>query len=983
MTPSEFLRAVWPDDGFYCIGIPYTAGSGALEHTMLKDIDKAADFAVEQAKSKNVFFGVHSFAKDRIWNDRHHYDKARKAWVAGWSQRTQSNTLYGKAFFFDLDVGVSENAKKYATQGDAFAAIKDFCKATGLPKPMITSSGGGLHIYWILTRALPSNTEWVSIAQRLRQLAQRHKLLFDPSRTTDTASVLRVTSTFNHKKEGEPRPVRVLTTTVPIEPEAFNDIIVSQLQLAKIDPLPDRSVESILGSNMDKEYDGPLTDFEDVRKACKQMERAWQLKGRVPEPEWFHTLQLVRCCINGRELCHEISAGDPRYSIEGCDAKIDQLDVKKAGPTSCLTIREKFGSADEDLCKGCQFYTQPAGFNPLKAARLTAVAPAPIVIETDLETGQQVEVSIPQPPLPYKRLKAGGGFGIQRERDDGSQYILPIHHNDLYPVDRFADRDAGTENQKWMYHPPHEPPFAFMLEAADFVDTRSLARALANRGIYVESNNYANVRDYMSAYIRQLQKDKAPKQHFEHFGWTKDYTGFVFRDQIMMANNVVRPITLGPTASDYKSMVDQGGTLAGQIAALKFYNKPGYERHQFLIASSLGSTLLHMLDFSGVLVNCTGDAGAGKSTALKAAASLWGPPKRYVRNGTKEGGTALARDRRRSVLSSLPNCIDELTDMDPIAVKSMVMNITQETERDTLDSKRRLRKGSDMTRSNTTLTTSNTVLQSFLQRNNAAGAAGAVRVFEMMFEDRKIHTAPEANAFLREIGVHHGWIGPAFAQYVMNNYALVNDRVQKQYDKLITAYRMKPEERFWFAAISVALVALQIAVRQGWLFYDPVVMLNVVLKDVLWQQRSIVSEERAMNDPLTVLNDFFLAHVGSLAIMIKYGSNVYLHNRPNRELVGEVAHFRGEALISPKQFQEFCRRAGVDHHRAVMNLTDRKIITGKHRSTIASGTEWSQPRAYYYRVDLKHPDLIGMIEEPKPKPLDQMANITQPLTGQP
>lgn len=980
MTPLEFLAAVWPSDGLYCIGTPFSGKSGALEHKMFKSISAAADYAISMAEKKNVFFAVHSFEKERVWNERHHFDKVNKVWVADWSQRTQSNTKSGKAFFFDLDVGESDRVKKYATQGDAFAAIKDFCVATGMPRPMIASSGGGLHVYWIMERSLPSRTEWFTIAQRLRQLAQRHKLLFDPSRTTDTASVLRVAGTFNLKKDGEPRPVKVLTTTVPQDPEAFNARIVAQLEKADITPLPDRLPETGLGSNMDKVYDGPLSDFDDVRAACKQMERAWELKGRVPEPEWFHTLQLVRCCIDGRRLCHEISSGDPRYSVEGCDAKIDQLEASKAGPTSCQTIRDKFGSADEDLCAGCPFYAQPAGFNPLKAAHLTAVAPPPVIIETDIETGEQVAVTIPQPPQPYKRLK-NGGVGIIRERDDGSQYIQTVHDHDLYPIDRFADRSMGVERQKWMYHPPHEPPFAFLLDASDFVDVRALARALASHGIYSTGNDYNGVKTFMSAYIRQLQAAKAPKQHFDHFGWTEDGTAFVYRDQMFLEGNITRPITLGPIASDYADMLGQAGTMANQIEALKFFNFPGYERHQFLIASGLGSMLLNMTEFAGLLINCTGEAGTSKTTSLRAAASLWGPPRQYVRNGTKEGATVLARDRRRSVLSSLPNCIDELTDMDPAAIKSMVMNITQDGEREGLTRRGGLKKGIGVNRSNITLSTSNTVLQSFLQRNNAAGAAGAVRVFEMSFERVGIHTSVEANAFMREINANYGWIGPAFAQYVVNNRALVMDRVLKQYDRLIVAYNMQSEERFWFVGIAVAVVALQIAVKQGWLFYDPVQMLNVVLKDLLAHQRGIVAEERASNDPLTVLGNFFLAHVGSMAVMVKYGTNVYMHNRPNRELVGEIAHYRKEALIAPKQFQEFCKHAGVDHYRTVANLTRRGIITGKHRLIIAGGTEWAQPRTYYYRVKLDHPELDGIVEEPPPKPLDQMANIIGPLTS--
>ena len=63
-----------------------------------------------------------------------------------------------------------------------------FVQQTGLPKPLVTSSGGGFHVYWLLTDEIPSD-EWRDHATRLRQLAMHYGLKADPSRTTDTSSV--------------------------------------------------------------------------------------------------------------------------------------------------------------------------------------------------------------------------------------------------------------------------------------------------------------------------------------------------------------------------------------------------------------------------------------------------------------------------------------------------------------------------------------------------------------------------------------------------------------------------------------------------------------------------------------------------------------------------------------------------------------------------------------------------------------------------
>ncbi len=124
--------------------------------------------------------------------------------------RTAANVSTACAFWGDIDCGDEKaNADKgYKTEDDALTALREFCKRLGVPMPnFIVSSGGGLHIYWVLDTCI-SREKWQAYATKPKLKALTHALgfLVDDTRTADIASVLRIPGTLNHKYE-PPRPV--------------------------------------------------------------------------------------------------------------------------------------------------------------------------------------------------------------------------------------------------------------------------------------------------------------------------------------------------------------------------------------------------------------------------------------------------------------------------------------------------------------------------------------------------------------------------------------------------------------------------------------------------------------------------------------------------------------------------------------------------------------------------------------------------------
>ena len=67
MTPLEFLKCVWPDEGWYALATPTPYG---YSHAVFDTIEKAARFAERYGPEKDVFFCVHTLKQERLWNPK-------------------------------------------------------------------------------------------------------------------------------------------------------------------------------------------------------------------------------------------------------------------------------------------------------------------------------------------------------------------------------------------------------------------------------------------------------------------------------------------------------------------------------------------------------------------------------------------------------------------------------------------------------------------------------------------------------------------------------------------------------------------------------------------------------------------------------------------------------------------------------------------------------------------------------------------------
>lgn len=1015
MTPGKFLRLLWPDTGFYCIAHPFTpAGSNVQTyiHKVFPTISAAVTHVHEMMHTADVYFAVLSLEAAQVWNpDKDNYKTGTKG---GYSQRTAENMLASKAAFFDIDVG--SEAGKYPTQREALLALTDFLTKTKLPMPTLVSSGGGVHTYWHFDRAVPRD-EWREMAWHMRQLAEGLTLKVDPMRTTDSTSVLRVPDTFNWKDRNNPRPVKVLQEGAVTHYETFLQMLSDAMVAHGVVPTPaptraaPKSVVDKHGLGTQAAFSdfGPPPTLDDLGAACAQVRKIIRSQvdktdpdyGPLDNNQWYRgMLATLKHVEDGAKLCHTLTNLHPR-SVSDTDAKLHQLE--SYGPARCKTLQEIMPWKDAP-CQSCRFLNNPSVPNPLVAVRRTKVAPPP---GTTASPGSETPPSpspvtgsttsappmptmaqlvppgmalqaamVPNPPWPYERLDAGG-VQITRKDKDGNTTSSMILAHDLYPIKRLANLDEGREQQVWRVTLPRSGFRDFVIDADVLYDSRKFCVAIANNGIYPNKAEIPALQDYMVAYISQLQKEADADKQSSHLGWSDEYREFILPDKILLTDGTVRACSLTEAARRSVQFLRKKGDLHEQVKLMQFYNKPGYIANQSVILDSLGSIIYYATGHSGIVVNCSGDAGASKSTTLYTGASLWGDPMLLPINGTNRGATANARTQRITTNANLPTFVDEITHMPAREAADLVMNITQPGHRLRLAVDGTERTTADNYKSAIMITTANASLHALLSTDNTAGTAGSMRVFEMKFVAQHIHTKDQADEFLRNLRLHHGHIGEIFAQFVIRNRVAVERRVQQVVREIDQAAGIQSSERFWSARVACVIVAGEICQALNLLPYAVDPIRQWAIHQQIPYMRGVVREE--YRDPLAVLSDYIAEKQGNIIVVDKIAGigmntagvasvnqSAFSINTVNGALLGHYDLKLGVLYLLKQGFKDHCHRIGAIATRIIDDLAlpringDRIIIDKEARRTLGAGTPLAKGQTRCIAIDMTHPEIAGV-----------------------
>ena len=910
LNTNDFLSAVLPNDGVYCVvGLKKDESPRQKFVGSIEEVNGLAQELV--AQNYNAYFALASFADPK-------------------EGRTAKNAQHLKSFFIDIDCGMG---KPYADQSEGMTALKAFLKATKLPRPTIVNSGNGIHAYWALEAALPSS-EWKPLAEQLKMLCTMHKLEADPSVTADTARILRVPNTLNFKDIENPVEVAVLLEGSLVDISVFKDVLQTCVGGEDIfagmtgQPFVPRQMDAmtlaLMGNNISRFKTIMIKSAKG--EGCQQLLHIYENQATIDEPLWRGGLSIAQQCVDRDKAIHTLSNKHPDYSAQATERKANET----KGPYTCATFKKLNPSA----CQGCELnITSPIQlgkeFNEATEEDNTVEVPAE-------EEGEAPTVyQIPKYPFPYTRGAAGGIYTKMKD-EDGVEEVTMIYPYDFYVVKRMNDPDRG-ESLLMRLHLPKDGVKEFIMPLTDVLAKDRFRDTIAKHGLAVLGKKQDILMAYITRWVEELQATTEAELARKQFGWLPDNDGFIVGDQEITATEVkYSPPTA--TTIELVPMFRQKGDFHIWKDVVNAYAREEMEAKAFAFFMGFGNTLLKFTNLKGYLLSLKSQgSGSGKTTVLHTIGSIYGHPEdSFMRNKD----TYNQKLQRIGTLQNIPILYDEMTNLPPDQKSNLSYDITEGRAKNRMQSQNNAERLNHTRWATGLITTSNRSLRDDLLSIKAFPEGELMRIMELhIFNDPNDDPAWAREHFGR-LHTNYGHAIYPFMQYVVGHLPEVIEFLGKIQAKIDAAAEIKSQERYWSAMAAIAITGGIISKNLGLHNIDHRPVMAYIIKHI--------KESRAQNKLMISENSDFLSGFIQrkfhevLVINGKKDHKTGLETGPIREPRGALtARYEPDTkllYVVAKEYRAECNKAQLNFDESLAMHKKSGAFLGQKRKRMTSGT---------------------------------------------
>lgn len=950
MDTSRFFKKILPTTGIrflaewvtkpdhpkggYFIHFPYGEDS---------DDDMATRAASISAKGGNVYFACASY-KEVIYK----VTPGGKEFPAG---RTQDNAAHMRAFWLDVDVGKDDSDKSYPTQREAAAAVVRLVSEVGLPVPMLIASGAGLHVYWPLTENIDAS-RWTAVASQLKSICTHLGIRVDPSRTADSASVLRPVGTMNPKHKKAVRLLRDADAgpAGAIAAPIADYILSHHVSHTRRDNVSGPSLNAaLIGAPV--EY--PPSHADEIVRHCAVLANFHDKLGNVAEPFWYAALGLLKHCVDGETLAHEWSSGHPSYDAHVTQNKIEQWTV---GPPLCSKMESESGL---NLCKLCPHYGKVK--TPIQLGHAVPAAHDVVVAIP----ASQVEATVVDTSVHMPEGYSWRNDTLYRTVEkDGVAESIPFSDTLFYPLSRVRDESGEWSLRMRMSVSGHYWR-EFDVPMSLIPDPRGFAKHLAKYEIIIFGITHAM--SYTKDYLHSLRKLNVQLITYDRFGWDEDR--FIVGSTAFLSNGTTEPVLVTENVEKSRRAFDN--TPVGNVTEWadlidRAYNRPNAEKYQFVIATAFASPLIALANFDnykGIPVALSGEGGIGKSSICKAAATVFARPEAIMIDASeKNGATVQALFSMASMYNGVPLLMDEMTERSAADFPPLMYSLSNGM------GKLRMTSGgkfADTVKafSGIKWITSNNNLTDDIYSAEKQQVAEAVeaRCFEIANLSKAEMDATFAGTDMKDLlehqlfPHHHGVAAQVYLPYVMKNRNAVINLIRKTRTRLGNDTAAESRERYYIDTIAFAFVGATIAGRLGLIRWDVKQMTKWAIDHLKTLRRNF--SERASTSGDKVSSFFSWLH-GSTIVTRNFPQGRPKSDEfevPNDQLrkspKARVAHADRKMLIRVDAINEWCTESNVSPSQFKELLKREGYILGERLEYIAKGTHVMSGRARCYELD--------------------------------
>jgi len=961
MDTLKFLQHVLPTEGLYVTTVindgapPQQAFFGTVE-------ELATNCLRSDSFGNNTYYAISSFQ------------------VKG--SRKQENVQQTKVLALDVDCApekvnrINKNGDPepdigYANQKLGLAALLKFLIDSKLPKPMIVSSGRGLHVYWVMERGIQPE-QWKPLAEGLKQAVIASGFLTDNGLTANNALVLRPTGTHNPKNGAK---VKVLGT-VP-DPTDYTTLqnILGNAQPAPV-PGPVTQVTAPLGGMSERargllsamshtaDYQPALAEV--VQSKCAQIEWAVANPAKVPEPLWYNIIGVAAFCVNPEDTAKLWSQGHPAYSETETLRKLNQWKSNTTGPATCA----KFEVDRPSGCKGCKFKGRIGSPATLGVQR-TAVA-----ISADAPDAVATEISLPKG---FKRVLNKEKTTVIVQVVDGTDIdTCPF---DIYPIGYGRDEALGYETVRFKWFRLHIGWTDLRFRQAFLNDDRpEFGTTIADQGIVLLGSKQLKGFQYMlRSYMNELRKVHTMTNLHGSMGWQDDFKQFVIGNKIYtrLDNGTVTTQDIALSAGTNKlghTLYGHKGTVEGWRDGTAVFNALEMPWHLFTIMQGFGAPLWALTGLKGITISLHGKTGGGKSLAQVWQQSIWGDPSklhfaaRFTENSLYN---------RLGVYCNLPMTIDETSDWKNEEVGAFCYGVTQGQD------KTRLNRNSEErdTKEWATVVTVSTN-KSFMGKMAATGLdtdAQMARLLEVRIPTHKLfdESSEGGRKIYHHVLSNYGVVGEVYIKCLLSIGEVdLRKRIADTMQNFHKIYNFKftGPERYWETACVLAHVGAQIAFEANLVAFNYESGIRWALGEIEAMRISVKDNK---TDGFKLIHEYlneFAADILTIMHTTNGQSTMDYNKVPQKDVKARFDVYRktsldkfdhGTLMIVVKTFKQWVSSRGFDYGMVISEVREQGIdaTPSSKRIWMGRNTGLKVGQLNVIGVNLNHPEFHGYIED--------------------
>jgi hypothetical protein len=378
-------------------------------------------------------------------------------------------------------------------------------------------------------------------------------------------------------------------------------------------------------------------------------------------------------------------------------------------------------------------------------------------------------------------------------------------------VKRIRDPVSGASTLL-RYHTKLEGVREFVIPNTKLFSREDCRKELGFYGIV--TLNPEHLLKYFTAWVKRMESLEKEEEAMSQFGWTPGKDAFVVGSRKIKTRSI-EDNPPSPFTQALFPALEPKGKLSEWVKAADFFNRPGFEQHQFMLGVSFGSPLMIFAPaINGAIYNMySSKSGYGKSQAQFLGASVWGDYSALVLKGNSDTENMIWN--RAEVYKNLPLYAEEVTNFTPEMASSFAYKSGEGTQKGRMSNAGQNRERYRGAPWQLLLgLSSNSALGQKISQKKASPQGELQRLIEVEVF-KLLEDSPESNRLARDFNElyknNYGVACVPYVQKLLSNMPAAKKLVDTLSDKLVEAAELGPQNRGWVAQSACILGGLMIA----------------------------------------------------------------------------------------------------------------------------------------------------------------------------